>query len=516
MSNAEPIIVEAVPRSDSTRKHIRGSSLLLAGRLIAMAVNFAVQVLIVRYLSKTEYGAFAYAMSVISMTTSLAIFGLDKATSRYVPIYEEQKDYRKMFGTMFIAGGSILGIGTSIVLIVFGLRGYLSQQVVSDPLSLAILLIVIGLTPLSALNSFFEDVLAIFARPGMIFFRRHILSPAFKLGAVLFVILTHTNVYVLASAHVVTGIAGFIIYIALVFKVFRERGLLSHFHLRSIELPFREIFLFSFPLLATDAALILRSSMVVMLLEYLKNPESVAEFRAVDPVAGLTLIVMQSFKFLFVPMAARMFVKNDRAGINDLYWKTAIWISVISFPIFVVCFSLAEPLTVLLFGARYQQSGVILAILAFGNYFNAALGLNAYTLRVYGKVRFIVVNDLLAALLSLVLSLLLIPQFGALGAAIGTASTIVIHNLLNHAGLQFGVGIDLFQWRYIKIYLSILLSTAGLLLIQELLNPPLWVGGILVGIVSVGLIRLSRRVLDIEHMFPELLRIPILRSLLRV
>ena len=43
----------------STRRSIRGSSLLMGGRMISMGINYLVQLLIVRYLSTTEYGAFA-------------------------------------------------------------------------------------------------------------------------------------------------------------------------------------------------------------------------------------------------------------------------------------------------------------------------------------------------------------------------------------------------------------------------------------------------------------------------
>jgi hypothetical protein len=70
--------VKAHSTDDETKAHIRGSSLLLFGRLLALAINLAIQVVIVRYLSKSDYGAFAYALSVIAMGSSIAVFGLDK------------------------------------------------------------------------------------------------------------------------------------------------------------------------------------------------------------------------------------------------------------------------------------------------------------------------------------------------------------------------------------------------------------------------------------------------------
>src|SRR5438445_8609821 len=49
------------------RRHVRGSSLLLAGRALQLASNLAVQLLIVRYLSKTGYGEFAYALAIVTL-----------------------------------------------------------------------------------------------------------------------------------------------------------------------------------------------------------------------------------------------------------------------------------------------------------------------------------------------------------------------------------------------------------------------------------------------------------------
>jgi O-antigen/teichoic acid export membrane protein len=499
---------------DSTRKHIRGSSLLLAGRFVSLGLNFFVQVLTVRYLSKSDFGAFAYALSVASMGASVTLFGLDKAVTRFIPIYEEQGRYPKMFGALILMVGTVLGIGLSLVMIVFGLQGVLGRVVVSDPLSLSLLLILIALAPMHALDSFFQGMLAVFASPRDIFIRRHLLGPGLKLTAVLVVLLVRGNVYLLAFGYLIGGFLGQVVYVLMIVKLLRAQGLLQRFDPRRIDWPVRETFSFSIPLLSTDVVYILRSSAVVLFLEYFRGTSDVADFKAVIPLAGLSLVVMQSFKYLYTPLAARLFARNDRVNINDLYWRTAIWIAIFSFPVFAVSFALSEPVTVLVLGSRYAQSGIILSLLALGNYFNAALGFNSYTLRVYGKVRYIMAIDLLAAVLGLALNLWLIPLYGALGAAIGTCAALIAHNLLNHAGLLQGTGIDLFQWRYLRVYASLIVAAAGLLLIQMTFDLPLVIGVILVGLVSLFIVRLNRKELDVGQMFPELRRIPLLRPLL--
>jgi O-antigen/teichoic acid export membrane protein len=57
----------AIETNQAAKKHLRGSTLLLAGRLISMAANFVIQIMIVRYLSKNDYGAFAYGLSIVSL-----------------------------------------------------------------------------------------------------------------------------------------------------------------------------------------------------------------------------------------------------------------------------------------------------------------------------------------------------------------------------------------------------------------------------------------------------------------
>ena len=504
----------ALANDRASQRHIRGSTILFIGRIISLVLNFGVQVLTVRYLTKSDYGAFAYALSIASIGASISLFGLDKAVSRFIPIYHEKNDLRKMLGAVVMTFGTIVGIGLALVFIVIGLRGVWSTYVLDDATALSLLVIMIALAPMQAMDSWFQGMFAVFAKPRAIFFRRHVLGPGLKLLAVIIVIISGATVYTLALGYLIGGFLGLLAYMTMLWQLLRENNLLQGSLIRNLDMPFREVFSFSSPLLTSDVVTILRSSMVIVLLEYFANTTEVAEFRAVLPVAGLNLVVMQSFKYLFTPLAARLFSREDWHGLNDLYWHTAIWIAVFSFPIFAVSFSLARPVTVLLFESRYASSAIILAILALGNYFNSALGLNSYTLRVYGKVRFIVGIDLASGLLSLVLSLLLIPQYGAVGAAIAVSSTIIIYNLLNHAGLSLGTEIKLFRWRYLRVYTSIIAGAALLWLCDALLELHFGISFALTALVSIMLLRINREVLDVEVMFPELKRLPFLRTLM--
>jgi O-antigen/teichoic acid export membrane protein len=295
----------------------------------------------------------------------------------------------------------------------------------------------------------------------------------------------------------------------------RREGLLQHFRLRSLHMPARAVFSFSLPLLSSDLVFVLRSSFVVMLLEHLQGTADVAAFRAVLPIARLNMVVFQSFMLLFMPSAVRMFARGDRQGINRLYWQSAAWIAVLSFPILALTFSLSAPLTVLLYGSRYAQSAVLLALLAFGHYFDAALGFNGLTLRVYGEVSYLAAVDLIGALASFGVNLMLISRYGALGAAVGTCLTLVAQNLLYQLGLRRAAGLRPFERRYLAVYLSIALGSLGLLLFQWLTDAPVIVSVAAAGVVSLLVVRYNSKLLNVELIFPELQRFPLLRRLLR-
>src|SRR5262249_34654757 len=161
-------------------------------------VNFAVQVLIVRYFAdaKAEYGAFAFALSMVALGESIATAGLDRAVTRFLPIYHERQEYAKLFGTIFLVITTIVGGGASMVLLLYSCQGFVLQSgFIEDQQALSLTLILIFLAPVQSLDDLIIGMFAVFASPRSIFFRKYIIAPALKLGVVLLLIFWHSDVY---------------------------------------------------------------------------------------------------------------------------------------------------------------------------------------------------------------------------------------------------------------------------------------------------------------------------------
>ncbi|HEX5014974.1 MAG TPA: flippase [Candidatus Limnocylindrales bacterium] len=510
---AQPASSTATRAGNETRAHVRGSSLLLMGRGLSLLANFAVQVVIVRYLAKTEYGAFAYALSIATLAAGLTTAGLDRAVPRFLPIYDEARDDSRLVGTIAVAVTTILGLGLALVLAVIGLQGWLTGAGVGDSQAIALLVILIALAPLQALDDLQTGLLAVISTPKAIFVRRYILTPGLRVLVVALLAATGGTAAFLAFGYVAAAALGVVIYGFVVWRILRDRGYIRRALAGGVRFPVRDVFSFALPLLSTDLLYLAIGASDVIVLGYAHGATAVADLRAVQPLAMLNQVVLSSFTLLYMPLAARLFARDDRAGAQEAYWQTAVWIATLSFPIFAVTFSLAGPLTILLFGPAYASSGVILAILAVGYYANAALGFNGLTLKIHGRIRLAVGIDLGAMVLNVVAILLLVPPFGAVGAAVGTATTLVVHNVLKQAALRRATGIALFDGRSALLYGALALTAAALGVIAVVVRPPLVIGGILVGVASLIVLAIGRERLDIAAIFPEIRSIPILRRL---
>jgi O-antigen/teichoic acid export membrane protein len=503
----------ATAAGESSQRQIRGSTLLLAGRCIALAINLAVQIIVVRYFAKEEFGAFAFAISTAALATNLSLLGLGKSLSRFIPIYLEQEEPAKAAGAVLLACGMVIGLGLATIALVFGLQGLTARYLTSDALSQSLLLVLILLAPIDSLDQVIESLFAAFGRVRFVFMRRYLLGPGLKLIAVVLVLVVRAEVRSLALLYVAAGLIGVLFYCVSLWKLLKQHEILPYFRRGAAKIPAAEVIRFSLPLMSSQVSLIVRASLVVVMLEMLSGSAQVAEFRAVFPFARLNEVVLSSFALLYTPVAARMFVRRQTNEINELYWRTSTWITLFSLPLFLVTGVLAQPLTTFLLGSRYANSGPILMILAAGFFVDAVLGFNVHTLRVFAKVRQIVAIDLATIVAAVGLCLALIPSYGALGAAAAISVATLVQNVLCQAVMRMATTVGAIRRAYVSFYLGVAAVIVATGVIQMAVDPPLAAGVVLAASMYLLLVLGSRPHLNVRETFPELLRVPLLGRL---
>jgi O-antigen/teichoic acid export membrane protein len=257
----------------------------------------------------------------------------------------------------------------------------------------------------------------------------------------------------------------------------------------------------------------IRGAFVFVILAWVSQDEQVAELRAVLPLARLNEVVLMAFSSLFTPAAARLFADNRRQELGELYCSTTAWIAVLTFPVLAASCCLADVMVQMLFGTAYADAGALLPILAVGYFTQAAFGFNARTLRVMGRVRLTAAIDFAAAGLALLLFWLLIPGNGARGASMAITLTILAHVFVKQAALWRYGGIDLFRSPAFRLHATCLVSIVVLFAIANLIAPPTWLMIVLIAACSAIVFRVNADLLQARRFFPELDRIPFVRSL---
>jgi len=137
------------------------------------------------------------------------------------------------------------------------------------------------------------------------------------------------------------------------------------------------------------------------------------------------------------------------------------------------------------------------------------------TLKVLGKIRLMVILNIITPIIIVGFNLLLIPRYGAVGAAVATATGVIMQNLLRQLSLWLaGGGISFFEKRFASFFLVLSLSAMSLYLIQLFTPISIYVAlGLAVG-VSILVLWLVKKHLKIADIFPEILRFPIVGRLL--
>lgn len=511
---------ESPPSTDSERedgrrramsRQIRGSGVLLAGRILSKVINLGIQVAIVRYLTRDDFGAFAYGLALVLSGELVVKFGLGRGANRFVPYYAERGERGELMGTLALV---------SLTIVTLGLIGFAVLAWVA-PLGLAgfpsgrgarVVLILSLLAPIQALDTICIQTLACFARARAIFFRKHVLGPGLKAIAVIFAVATGGTNETLAVAYLAGGVLGLAICLHLTWRELHVHGVLP-LPVSAWRVPWRPLFAFSLPLISSDLVYITLSAVMAVVLMATHGAEGVGLVQAVVPAAALNALVMDSFSILFVPGAMRLHVQGDARGLRDQHWQSAAWVAVLSFPIFALTFGVAPAVVPLLFGADYAASAPLLAVLAVSHYLGVCLGFNGETLQVFARTRALVWTNVASVAVGVGLLLWLCPRHGPLGAAIAVSLARLTGTGLRHAVLLRVPGFETVPVTQKRIWWRILLANVAIGAVGWVWPLPLPVLVVVVGIVALALLRSTAHLLDISRSFPELLRIPLLARL---
>lgn len=230
--------------------------------------------------------------------------------------------------------------------------------------------------------------------------------------------------------------------------------------------------------------------------------ETLGIYAAAVEVGGGLRKVSQSFTPIFTPIVARQIGSGQIRDAEASYGYLARWMLAILLPA-VVVLALAGGAIMTIFGPTFYRGGVWTAVIGCGCALNAFVSLGE-TILMVERPKINLMNSTIAFAAAVGLNLLLIPAYGALGAALGVLCPYVIKGLLRWVEIRW-----FFEWRWpwralLKPWIAALVPLPFALILRytshawwsDLAAAGLYVAGYFIAWRAIGLDRSDRAVLD--------------------
>ena len=478
--------------NQALQKIARGTGIVFAGTVISMLFGFLSRAIIARYFETSHYGVYSLALTIISIGLILATLGFQNSLPREISVYREK--YPSKVKTLISTAFLIVLFNSILILILLNFIAPFTVKLFHEE-NLPFVLKIMSLSlPFSALTGTIVAISRGFSRVRERVYFQNILYPLVFLVLVGVGILLDADFRFIFFAYVIAQALTFM-------ALFLDATRMGFFKFQlSLDLTLgKKLIVFSLPLLLTGILSYVMNWTDTLMLGYYKSSEVVGIYNAASPLARLLPIFLNSAGFIYMPIASQLYAQGKLGEMGRVYQILTKWVFLLTLPIFSIMFLFPEVTISFFFGTKYLEAAEALRILALGFMFHTFLGLNGLSLVVIGDTNFNFIANLFAAISNVILNILLIPEYGIVGAAVATAASYFVANVVRSLKLYQRTKIHPFSWNYVKpLVISFLLL--GIIQLMNLKVSNIWEAGIILVaflVLYFGLVLLSKSI-DIE------------------
>jgi len=294
--------------NQSLQKIAKGTGIIFIGTIIGMLLGFVGRVIIVRYITQSEYGIFSLALVLMSIFAMISTLGLQSGVARQIAYFRGEKDSEKVSG--FVKSSIQIALVASIFFSVFlffvsdiiSVKAFHSPEL-SSPLKIFAIAI-----PFSVLIVIFTSIFQGFDRAAPNVYFQNILRNVLLLlllGIVILFGLSFIDVVYAYLASIALTCIAFAVYAAKKLSIYVKGE--KNTNANSLR---KELLFFSLPLLAVSILGMVMTWTDTLMLGYFKTLDAVGLYNAALPLANLIPVVLTSMLFLYVPIASQLYSQN--------------------------------------------------------------------------------------------------------------------------------------------------------------------------------------------------------------
>lgn len=431
-------------RDKNLKQMAAGAGIGLLGSVAGSVLQLLSGLITVRLVAPVEYGLYTLAAVFVAIAATLANLGFGNGTPQLIAKHLGLGDYARARGIVLATLVIVAAVSGVLTMASYGLSSQLATLFGKPQLSGVLRPFSLILWPsamMLALISIFRGVASTW--PKVLF--DELLNRVVRIIGLLLVALMGWGLTGIVWITVATTLIAFI--------AFGGYAWISLPRLLPPAQPVwggRELVGFSLPLFGNNVIEILMVSASTLLLGYFKSADLVGQYNVAVTLARLLEIPLVALAFIYLPIATAAHGGQGSQEVEKLYLSSTKWIAVITLPVFLAIMVDAEFIVGLLFGQAYLPAANALRVLSAGYFMHAAMGPNGVTLLAFGARRAIFLSTAMAAMINLVLAVVLMPVWGAMGAAIAVALALSVSNIFISVKLYFQTGIHPLKAAYLR------------------------------------------------------------------
>lgn len=182
----------------------------------------------------------------------------------------------------------------------------------------------------------------------------------------------------------------------------------------------------------------------IVLLAALASPRDAAVYTAATRFIVIGQLATQAVQQVMQPMISRLLTLHDHPGAQRVFTACTTWIVVLTWPVLLTV-AAGAAFYLQAFGGAYADQGLTATVvLALTMLVATACGPVDVMLLMAGRSGLSLANNVAALVVNLALNVVLIPQYGATGAAIAWSAALLTRNLLPLAQVRSLLGMTPF------------------------------------------------------------------------
>ena len=396
-------------------------------RVAGVGLLFLMHSLLGRKMGADGYGVFSYGLAMASVLAAIVPLGWSTALMRFVAQYVEKREWALLHGIVRRAHQVTLAISILVAFCLF-VATYLLSLSAELLLSLRFAAV---LTPLLAFVGLRSKAFQGLQRVKSSIILEELILPFIVIVGVAILTLTTTiSIFSILALYVSASLI-----VLFSGSIWLWRSIPTESRVVQPRFQTRAWMHVAGPMVFGNLGQIVLNRVGILILGLLVSTQAVGLYSAANRIANLNIFALAAVNTVAPQMLAAAYHGGRLEQFKTIMRGSIVWATLGALPLFLVM--LIWPRQLLsFFGTEFSEGALLLQILAIGQFINAMTGPAGFGLLMIGRERSFAWIMGIIATGNVVGHLIAIPLAGALGAAVVTATSVILQNSLMFIEVQ--------------------------------------------------------------------------------